>query len=183
MDLAALAADVRRITVAVTHANGVAGGSGIVWAPGWVVTNAHVAARARVIVRRDDGERVEGRVVARDRRCDLALLHAPDLGVAGARCVDGVELRLESLVVAVGHPFGVPGAVSAGIVQAVGPLVPGGRCWIQADLRLAPGNSGGPLADARGHVVGVNAMMAGSLALAIPVGEVRRFVASVATPT
>jgi serine protease Do len=183
MDLVALADDVRRITVAVTHADGGAGGSGVVWAPGWVVTNAHVAARAHVIVRSADGERVESQVIARDRHADLALLRAPDLGVAGARFVDANDLRLGSLVVAVGHPFGVPGAVSAGIVQAVGPLVPGGRCWIQADLRLAPGNSGGPLADARGHVVGVNAMMAGSLALAIPIREVRRFVASVATPT
>jgi len=181
MDLAALAADLRRITVAVTRADGVGGGAGIAWAPGWVVTNAHVAAHARVIIGIAGGEHIEGQVVARDRGADLALLRAPGLA-NGALITDGMELRIGALVVAVGHPFGVPGALSAGIVQAVGPLVPGGRRWIQADLRLAPGNSGGPLADARGHVVGLNTMMAGSLALAIPSSEVQRFVASATTP-
>jgi len=67
--------------------------------------------------------------------------------------------------------------MTAGVVHAVGPLVRGGRPWIQADLKLAPGNSGGPLADAHGRVIGVNTMVAGSLALAIPVSRVMRFVA------
>jgi serine protease Do len=58
----------------------------------------------------------------------------------------------------------------------MGPLVPGGRSWIQADVRLAPGNSGGPLADASGRVVGLNAMIVGGLALAIPIGRVTEFV-------
>lgn len=61
------------------------------------------------------------------------------------------------------------------IVHAVGPLAGlGGRKWIQAGVRLAPGNSGGPLADASGNVVGVNTMVAGRLGLAVPSNEVRR---------
>jgi serine protease Do len=63
-------------------------------------------------------------------------------------------------------------------VHAVAPLRPGGRRWIHADVRLAPGNSGGPLADTAGRVVGINTMIAAGLALAIPVDEVRRFVAA-----
>ena len=67
---------------------------------------------------------------------------------------------------------------TAGVVHSLGPALPGGRRWIHADLRLAPGNSGGPLADTAGQVVGINTMIAGGLALAIPIDDVRRFVAS-----
>ena len=68
--------------------------------------------------------------------------------------------------------------LTAGVVHALGPARPGGRRWIHADVRLAPGNSGGPLADTAGQVVGINTMIAGGLALAIPINDVRRFVTS-----
>ena len=175
MDLAGLAGELRRITVQLSN-GGQGGGSGIVWGPDWVVTNAHVAAHAQVMVRWGDGSRAEGRVVARDRAADLALVHVPGLGLYPGTIAPEDDLRVGALVVAIGHPFGVRGALTTGIVHAMGPMRPGGRTWIQGDLRLAPGNSGGPLADARGRVVGVNAMMAGTLALAIPVADVTRFV-------
>jgi serine protease Do len=175
MDFAGLAAELRRITVHLSD-GGRGAGSGIVWGPDWVVTNAHVAAHTLVMVRRVDGGRTEGRVVARDRGADLALVHVPGLGLYPGTLAPEDDLRVGALVAAVGHPFGVRGALTTGIVHAMGPMHPGGRAWIQGDLRLAPGNSGGPLADARGRVVGVNAMMAGTLALAIPVGDVTRFV-------
>jgi serine protease Do len=89
---------------------------------------------------------------------------------------DADAARVGSFVVAIGHPFGVRGALTAGIIHAMGPIMPGGRPWIQADVRLAPGNSGGPLADASGHVVGLNAMIVGALALAIPISRVTQFV-------
>jgi serine protease Do len=67
------------------------------------------------------------------------------------------------------------GALTAGIVHAVGPLPGlGPRKWIQAGVRLAPGNSGGPLADASGNVIGVNTMVAGRLGLAVPSNQVSR---------
>ena len=175
MDLAGVAADLRRVTVELTHA-GQAVGSGVVWAPDWVVTNAHVAPHTHGIVRRADGAEAHGRVVARDRHADLALLQVPGLGLSAATLAPADELRVGSLVVAVGHPFGVRGALTTGIVHAMGSFEPGGRSWIQGDLRLAPGNSGGPLADVRGRVVGINAMIVGTLALAIPVSDVTRFV-------
>ena len=176
MDLGALATELRRITVAVLGDDHVSG-SGVAWAPGWVVTNAHVARESHVTLQRADGTRAEARVMARDPEEDLALLHAPRLNGAEATLADNGEVRVGSLIVAVGHPFGVRGAMTAGVVHAVGPLVRGGLPWIQADLKLAPGNSGGPLADAHGRVIGVNTMVAGSLALAIPVSRVMRFVA------
>jgi serine protease Do len=178
MDLAGLATDLRRVTVEVIG-NGHAVGSGVVWEADWVVTNAHVAPREHPIVRAAGAGGVPGRVVARDARADLALLHVPGLGLYAAIGAPPGELRVGSLVVAVGHPFGVRGALTTGIVHSIDSPGPGRRSWIQSDLRLAPGNSGGPLADAGGRVVGINAMIVGGLALAIPVDEVTRFVRAV----
>jgi serine protease Do len=77
----------------------------------------------------------------------------------------------------VGNPLGVAGAAAWGIIHAVGPLDFGARRnWIQADIRLAPGNSGGALATATGEVVGINTMVYGGLGLAAPSNEVAAFV-------
>jgi serine protease Do len=114
--------------------------------------------------------------VARDGEADLAVLRVPEHGLPAATSTEPGPLRIGSLVVAVGHPFGQRGALATGVVHALGPIEPGGRPWIHADVRLAPGNSGGPLADVRGHLLGLNAMIVGGLALAIPVAEVKRFV-------
>jgi S1-C subfamily serine protease len=92
-------------------------------------------------------------------------------------------LRPGHLLVAVGHPFGLANAVTAGVVHSVGPIPNEleraigrrGLSWIQADIRLAPGNSGGPLCDIEGRVVGINTMVAGGLALAIPAAEIGIF--------
>jgi len=179
MDLSALAQALRRITVELRGAAGVVG-SGVVWAPEWIVTNAHVVRHPRVALCLADGRQRDAVVAARDTTADLAALHVPDLDGAPPT-IAGVEpLRVGSLIVALGHPFGVSGALTAGVVHAIGPITPNGRPWIQADLRLAPGNSGGPLADSRGHLLGLNTMIAGGLALAIPVSVVHWFMRGVA---
>ena len=171
------------------------GGAGVVLLRGGelvVVTNAHIA-------RGKPGERIHvvthGRLVysalieRMDAILDLALLTLSprSIGNAGAPppaiLGDVSTLRPGHLLVAVGHPFGLANAVTAGVVQAVGRIpndlehVIGqrGRSWIQADIRLAPGNSGGPLCDMEGRVVGINTMVAGGLALAIPAVEIRAF--------
>jgi serine protease Do len=177
IDLEDLAERVRRVTVEVTD-GGHALGSGVLWPQGFVMTNAHVVRQSRMVVRLVDGRGIDGRLVARDTDLDLALLRIGGAGIPAANVADSETARVGSLVVAIGHPFGVRGALTAGIVHAVGPIVPGGRSWIQADLTLAPGNSGGPLADAKGFVVGLNAMIVGTLALAIPMTHVKRFVAA-----
>ena len=99
-------------------------------------------------------------------------------GLPPAAVADSDTLRVGAVVVALGHPLGLRRTLTAGIVHAVAPTPPDRRRWIHADLRLAPGNSGGPLADTEGRVVGINTLIAGGLALAIPVNEVRRFVAA-----
>jgi serine protease Do len=174
LDFVGLAETLRRVTVEII-ADGGALGSGLLWPRGCVVTNAHVIRAARVAVRLVDGIRLDGRLVARDREADLAVLQLPGSGLPAATLADSA-VRVGSVVVAVGHPFGVRGALTAGIVHAVAPLVPGGPAWIHADVRLAPGNSGGPLADVAGAVVGLNAMVAGGLALAVPIARVIAFV-------
>lgn len=174
--LVRIADRLRQVAVEIESPGGT--GAGVLWASDLVVTNAHVARAACVRVGLADDRWVEGCLVVADRRLDLALLRVPRAGVAPAVLGDSETLRVGALVVALGYPLGRRRMLTAGVVHAVTPVRPGGRRWIHADLRLAPGNSGGPLADAAGQVVGINTMIAGGLALAIPVNEVRRFVAS-----
>jgi serine protease Do len=113
--------------------------------------------------------------VRRDTHSDLALLSADGLDAPPAALAGG-EPKSGAAVIAVGNPLGFVGAVSTGFVSAVGTLRGfGGRRWVQADVRLAPGNSGGPLADVHGQIVGINTMVAGGMALAIPAAIVQRF--------
>jgi serine protease Do len=172
--LARIADRLQQVTVEISGPGG--GGAGVLWAPDLIVTNAHVARAPRVSVRLADDRSVEARLIAADRRADLALLRIPPVEVAPAALTDSDALRVGALVVALGHPLGLRRTLTAGVVHAVAPSHSGGRRWIHADLRLAPGNSGGPLADTAGRVVGINTMIAGDLALAIPINDVRRFV-------
>jgi serine protease Do len=127
-------------------------------------------------VRLADEHVVEARVLASDRRADLALLRVPRAQMAVAEAGNSDAVSVGAVVVALGHPFGRRRTLTAGIVHAVGAISRGGRHFIQADLRLAPGNSGGPLADPAGRIIGVNTMIGGGLALAIAINDVRRFV-------
>lgn len=172
--LALIADRLHQVTVEISGPGG--GGAGVLWAPDLIVTNAHVAGTSRVGVRFADGRSLEARLIGADRRADLALLRIPRVEEAPAALTDSDTLRVGALVVALGHPLGLRRTLTAGIVHAVAPPSPGGRRWIHADLRLAPGNSGGPLADTAAQIVGINTMIAGDLALAIPINDVRRFV-------
>jgi serine protease Do len=177
-----LAEHLRRVTVEVASAGeGLA--SGVLWPRGYIVTNAHVVRGTGVVVRLVDGRRLHTELMARDTAADLALLRIRDAEMPTATIANSDAARVGSLVVAIGHPLGIRGALTAGIIHAIGPIVPGGRCWIQADVRLAPGNSGGPLADASGRVIGLNAMIVGGLALAIPMAHVMRFVGAAGVDT
>lgn len=163
---------------------GAAGGAGIAWSGDLFVTSAHVATGSRVSIVTPDGQAVPGDVVRRDPERDIAVVHAPGATVPTVVTGDPSALRSGSLVFAVGHPFGVRDAVSVGVLQAVSTLPPGyglngkgSLVWVQADVRLAPGNSGGPLADVQGRVIGVAAMIVSGVALAVPVRDVERLIA------
>lgn len=167
----------RRNTVQVRSAGGFGFGSGVIWrADGLIITNAHVAGanapRARrQVVKLADGRVFEADLIRSDLQHDLAALYIKASGLAAAR-LRREPMRVGELVIAVGNPMGVVGAVSTGIIHAA----PAGKNeWVQADIRLAPGNSGGPLADAEGCVVGINSMIVNALALAVPAHVVERF--------
>lgn len=159
----------RRSTVQVRAGRGGAagGGSGVVLTEGRVITNAHVVQQEPVIIDAGDARNLVARRLHVDRHRDLALLSAPGLTAAPATLGDSAHLRNGMPVFAVGNPLGFVGAVSSGIVHAIGTLA--GLAWIQADVRLAPGSSGGPLSDLHGNVVGINTMVvSGGLGLAVP---------------
>jgi serine protease Do len=174
--LSALGEKLRRSTVQVFDGRRGAG-SGVIWrADGWIVTNAHVVRSNSARVRLADGRTIEADVFARAEERDLAALYVAARDLPAAEIGASTAVRVGEIVLAAGSPFGVRGAVSAGVLHAVG-AVPriGKQRWLQADLELAPGNSGGPLADASGRVIGINSMIAMGLGLAIPSHDVEQF--------
>jgi serine protease Do len=166
-------------------------GAGVIWGPdGLVMTNHHVVAGGRrgVTVALHDGRAFDAEVVKGSGSLDLALLRlsvgATDLPAAPLG--DSDALRVGELVYAIGHPWGSVGAVSAGIVGGVGELRGRGRGpsarYVRSDVTLAPGNSGGPLLNARGEVVAINAMVFGRTALSIPANAAGAWAASERRP-
>lgn len=174
--LAELAARARPSVVQVRNGRRGAG-AGVIWrADGAILTNDHVIASGRgaPTVLLSDGRSFEASVSARNPALDLALLQIDAAGLPAVRRGDSTGLRVGELVVAIGHPWGQPDVVTVGIVSGSGevPVQDGRRTaqYIRSDVRLAPGNSGGPLLDARGAVVGINAMIfGGDLSVAIPI--------------
>ena len=173
-----IAEQLRRSTVLV-HSGGRGSGSGVIWSSeGVIVTNAHVVHGSNVRVQLWDGREFDAAVAARDPQRDLAAIRIKATSLPAAFPADSSQLRPGELAIAIGNPLGFIGALTTGVIHAIGPLrALGSQTWVQASVRLAPGNSGGPLADARGHVIGVNTMVAGRLALAIPSNAVRDFLA------
>jgi serine protease Do len=161
------------------------GGSAVVITPdGFMLTSAHVVARTRggraSFV---DGRELEFEVVGTDALSDLAVLRADGGELVPAELGDAEKLRVGQLVVAIGNPHGFTGSVTAGVVSALGRSLPtrsGANVRvvdnvIQTDAALNPGNSGGALADGRGHVVGINTAVAGvGLGLSVPINAATR---------
>jgi serine protease Do len=171
-----IAEQLRRSTVLI-HAGVRGSGSGVIWSTdGLVVTNAHVVRGSHACVQLWDGREFEAAIQSRDPRRDLAQLRIDAENLPAASPADSSQVRPGELAIAIGNPMGFVGALATGVIHGVGPLPRlGSQSWVQADVRLAPGNSGGPLADARGRIVGINTMVAGRLALAIPSNVVRDF--------
>jgi len=174
-DTAEVARRARESLVTVAQ-EGVGAGSGVLWAPGVVVTNAHVARRSRSIVRLASGQEAAARRSGRDPRRDLALLEIdPTIG-SPAAIGDSMALRPGEWIGAIGNPWGVPGGMTAGIVIDAKAGPNGGL--LALDLHLRPGHSGGAVFNARGEVVGINTMMNGpDVGLAVSSAVVRAFLA------
>jgi serine protease Do len=139
-------------------------GAGIVWdANGLILTNNHVVGRHTPIVLLQDDREYESQLVARDPDVDLALLSIDAADLTPLRPAS-VLPRVGEMVFAFGHPWGQRNTVTRGIVSALvsaqnrrGEKLP----IVRSDASLAPGNSGGPLVNAKGEVVGINAMIVG----------------------
>jgi S1-C subfamily serine protease len=152
------------VSIARVSNRGPAGaGSGVVFAPdGYVLTNAHVAQGARLLeLGFTDGTTSRAHVVGVDQATDLAVVRASGPVPNSARLGSSSSLRVGQLVIAIGNPLGFSSTVSAGVVSALGRTMRArdGRAMegiIQSDVALNPGNSGGPLVDSGGRVVGVN---------------------------
>lgn len=148
-------------------------GAGVMWRPdGILVSNAHVVRSNGCRVRLADGTVVECEVLRRDPRVDLVALRVKGRGLRYAEPREARTLRAGELVVAVGNPMGVTGAFSVGVLMSP---PADGEILVRADIRLQPGNSGGPLADAQGRVVGINSMVVNGMGIAVSSGAVEGF--------
>jgi serine protease Do len=194
-EMAAVVERTRRSLVEIS--NGRRGhGAGTIWHPeGLIITNAHVVHVHAPQVTLADGRSLPARLLAHSPELDLAALRIDASGLPTVELGDSTRLRAGEWVMALGHPWGVAGAVSGGVVIGVGaewPELPRGRQersrvsrekkdsrggeWLVASLQLRPGHSGGPMIDAHGRLVGINTLMAGpGVGVGVPVHVVKRY--------
>ncbi len=166
-------------------------GSGVIITPdGFVLTNNHVVAQAsEVSVTLTDGRTLQAQIIGTDPATDLAVVRVVANGLPTAQLGDSDSLHVGQLAIAIGNPFGFQSTVSTGVISALGRSLRGqsGRLIeniIQTDLPLNPGNSGGPLVDSRGRIIGINTAiiaLAQGISFAIPVNTAQWVVSELVT--
>lgn len=155
-------------------------GAGTIWhEDGLIVTNAHVVQRRAPEVVLWDGRSYPSQLLATDEKRDLAALAIKAKGLPTIQLGNSKQLKAGQWIMALGHPWGILGATSAGSVIATGKPLEWNRYsgeLIQVSLQLRPGHSGGPLVDENGRLVGINTMISGpQVGLAIPLHVVKAF--------
>lgn len=157
-------------------------GSGfLISADGFLLTNHHVVEGAdEIYVTLTDKRELKGRLIGSDRRTDVALVKVEGIGFPSLKIGDPARLRVGEWVLAIGSPFGLENTVTAGIVSAKGRDTGDYLPFIQTDVAVNPGNSGGPLINMRGEVVGINSQIYSrtggfmGISFAIPIDEAMR---------
>jgi serine protease Do len=184
--LASLNADmadaIDRVHRSLVHiSNGRGAGAGTIWhSDGLIVTNAHVVqGRHHLKVRLPDGRTLPARLLAADPDRDLAALSVDATDLPTIEIGDSRQVRPGQWMMAVGHPWGIQGSVTSGVVIGSGDALPEmrpGRDWIALSLHMRPGHSGGPLVDSQARLIGINTMITGpDVGFAIPVQTVKTF--------
>lgn len=185
-DLAVVVGAARKSLVKIQNGHRGSGAGTIIHPDGLIITNAHVVgANAHVVGSKElkvtlwDGGSLRGQVVAVDRKIDLAAITVEAKELPAAEMATRSQAQPGQWVIALGHPWGIEGAVTAGIIIAVGKPVeklPYDGELIQAGLRLRPGHSGGPMLNYDGRLVGINTMISGpDVGLAVPADTVKKF--------
>lgn len=155
----------------------------IVTADGEILTNNHVVNEgSKLMVTLADGRELEAKNLGGDPLIDLAIVKIPATGLQVAPLGDSTKLQVGQTAIAIGNPYGFERTVTVGVVSALGRSIPGGGAslsnLIQTDAKIYPGNSGGPLLDSSGRVIGVNTAVVGGevgvLGFAIPINTARR---------
>lgn len=162
----------------------------IVRQDGTVLTNDHVVrGEARVMVNLASGKELQATSLGGDPTLDLAVIRIEGNGYPVAQLGDSDTLQVGQIVIAIGNPYGFERTVTLGVLSALGRTIPGGGLsltnLIQTDAAIYPGNSGGPLLDSRGDVIGINTVVVGgrtgSLGFAIPINTAREIMEDIST--
>jgi serine protease Do len=166
----------------------VGGGSGVIVSPdGEILTNHHVIETPRdsdsteIMVKTSDGRSFKATVLGKDKELDLALIKVDAHHLPFARLGDSDAARVGEWVVAIGNPLGLDHTVTAGIISAKGRnILAGIQSFLQTDAAINLGNSGGPLLNLRGEVIGINTMIRAdgqNIGFAVPVNKAKRVLA------